>query len=156
MHGRSALWQFEEEAMIAPVVEPVYDSLREAAEALDQAPVGYFALNGEGNITQINATLASWLQWDLALFFPGERNLTDIVPSHASLFFDRLGHPSENDAKPFAPFPVMLRRADGHQIAVRAVFAAERTGYSDLRVIFCADWFETDHASSQKQELICC
>jgi len=153
VHGRSALWQFEEEAMISPVVEPVYDSLREAAEALDQAPVGYFAMNGEGNITQINATLASWLQWDLALFFPGERNLTDIVPSHASLFLDRLGHPSESDAKPFAPFPVMLRRADGHQIAVRAVFAAERTGYSDLRVIVCADWFETDHASSSKQEL---
>jgi two-component system cell cycle sensor histidine kinase/response regulator CckA len=97
--------------------------------------------------------LASWLQWDLALFFPGERNLTDIVPSHESLFLDRLGHPSESDAKPFAPFPVMLRRADGHQIAVRAVFAAERTGYSDLRVIVCADWFETDHASSHKQEL---
>jgi two-component system cell cycle sensor histidine kinase/response regulator CckA len=153
VHGRSTLWQFDEEILVSPVVEPVYDSLREAAEALDQAPVGYFALNGDGNITQINATLASWLQWDLALFFPGERSLNDIVATHAALFLDRLAHPAEIETQAFAHFPVMLRRADGHQLQVRAVFSAERSGYSDLRVIVSADWFESDHPSSSQRDM---
>ena len=144
VHGQTSLWQFWEEEIASPAIEPVYDSLREAAEALDQAPVGYFALNGEGKITQINATLASWLHWDLALFFPGERSVHDIVVHDVSLFIERLANTADIIQTPFVNYAVSLRRADGQEIAVRAVFATERSVHSDLRVIVTADWFEGD------------
>ena len=150
IHGQTSLWQFVEEEIAAPAIEPVYDSLREAAEALDQAPVGYFALNGDGVITQINATFASWLQWDLALFSPGERSVHDVVADGVSLFMDRLANPATVVQTAFENYPVVLRRADGQEIAVRAVFTSERFGYSDLRVIVTADWFDSDVRATQK------
>ena len=150
VYGSAALWCFDEEEIARPESEPVYDSLREAAEALDQAPVGYFACNQEGKITQINATLASWLNWDLALFFPGEKSLYDLFASDTILFENRLSGFGEKDAPNFTPHPVRLRRSDGQELAVRAVFATERSGHSDLRVMVIADWFGGQEQSLQK------
>ena len=144
VHGNTSLWQCVEEEIASPVIEPAYDSLREAAEALDQAPVGYLALNSEGKITQINATLASWLHWDLALFFPGEHSVHEIVAHDVSHFVENFDSDADKPLTAFMNIPLLLRRADGKEVAVRAVFAADRMGHSDLRVIFVADWFAGD------------
>ena len=157
LYGHTAFWQFQEEEVPLAQSEPVYDSLREAAEALDQAPVGYFACNQDGQITQINATLAFWLHWDLALFFPGEKTLNDLFFYDYKLFADHLSGRADRDTQHFASHPVRLRRSDGQDLAVRAVFATERTGHSDLRVIIIADWFDGlypafNKSSTLKQE----
>ena len=141
LYGRTSLWQFSEEEIPLTESEPVYDSLREAAEALDQAPVGYFACNQDGQITQINATLASWLNWDLALFFPGEKSFQDLFVHDHELFAERLSGRANNETQNYTSHPVRLRRADGKDIAVRAVFATECSGHADLRVMVIADWF---------------
>ncbi len=141
VHGDAALWQWHEEDSVPAVIEPVYDSLREAAEALDQAPVGYLALDSKGHITQINATLAEWLHWDLALFVPGEQAIEPLLISGEAVFAKYLAGGALSVAQPFLSEPVTLRTADGRALAVRAAFATERSGHTDLRVILVADWF---------------
>ena len=46
--------------------ENVFQELQHAIDYLDHAPAGFFSAEGNGNIVYLNATLANWLDHDLA------------------------------------------------------------------------------------------
>ena len=59
--------------------EDVFQELRHAIEYLDHAPCGFFSVNPSGDLAYVNATLANWLDHDLAEIGSGGLKLTDIV-----------------------------------------------------------------------------
>jgi two-component system, cell cycle sensor histidine kinase and response regulator CckA len=59
--------------------ENVFQELQHAIDYLDHAPAGFFAADPAGNIAYLNATLASWLDHDLAQVGSGGLKLDDIV-----------------------------------------------------------------------------
>ena len=46
--------------------ENVFQELQHAIDYLDHAPAGFFSVDGDGSIVYLNATLATWLDHDLA------------------------------------------------------------------------------------------
>src|SRR3954451_4084249 len=59
--------------------EDVFQGLQRAIEYLDHAPCGFFSVNPAGELVYVNATLANWLDYDLAEVGNGGLKLTDIV-----------------------------------------------------------------------------
>ena len=60
--------------------ENVFQELQHAIDYLDHAPAGFFSVDGAGDIGYINATLAGWLDYDLAQVGSGGLRLADILP----------------------------------------------------------------------------
>ena len=59
--------------------ENVFQELQHAIDYLDHAPAGFFSAEGSGNIVYINATLANWLDHDLAQIGASDLKLADIM-----------------------------------------------------------------------------
>ena len=59
--------------------EDVFQELQHAIEYLDHAPCGFFSVDAAGELVYVNATLANWLDYDLAEIGSGGLKLTDIV-----------------------------------------------------------------------------
>ena len=59
--------------------EDVFQELQHAIEYLDHAPCGFFSVNTLGNVVYVNATLAGWLDQDLAEIGSGGLKLIDIL-----------------------------------------------------------------------------
>ena len=59
--------------------ENVFQELQHAIDYLDHAPAGFFSVDAKGAIVYLNATLATWLDHDLAQVGAGSLKLTDIV-----------------------------------------------------------------------------
>ncbi len=59
--------------------ENVFQELQHAVDYLDHAPAGFFSVNGKGDVIYLNATLANWLDQDLAQVGSGGLKLTDLV-----------------------------------------------------------------------------
>src|SRR5947199_2891081 len=53
--------------------------LQHAIEYLDHAPCGFFSVNPAGEVIYVNATLANWLDYDLAEIGSGGLKLNDVV-----------------------------------------------------------------------------
>src|SRR5262249_22573396 len=60
--------------------ESVFQELQHAIDYLDHAPAGFFSVDGNGDISYINATLATWLDYDLAELGAGGLRLADLLP----------------------------------------------------------------------------
>jgi two-component system cell cycle sensor histidine kinase/response regulator CckA len=59
--------------------ENVFQELQHAIDYLDHAPAGFFSVDAGGSIVYLNATLANWLDYDLAQVGSGELKLEDII-----------------------------------------------------------------------------
>jgi two-component system, cell cycle sensor histidine kinase and response regulator CckA len=59
--------------------ENIFQELQRAIDYLDHAPTGFFSADASGNIVYLNATLANWLDQDLAQVGSGGLKLTDLV-----------------------------------------------------------------------------
>ena len=59
--------------------ENVFQELQRAIDYLDHAPAGFFSADVNGSIVYLNATLAAWLDQDLAQVGSGGLKLTDLV-----------------------------------------------------------------------------
>jgi two-component system cell cycle sensor histidine kinase/response regulator CckA len=59
--------------------ENVFQELQHAIDYLDHAPAGFFSVDAAGAIVYLNATLAGWLDHDLAQVGSGGLKLNDIV-----------------------------------------------------------------------------
>ncbi|HEX5211735.1 MAG TPA: response regulator [Pseudolabrys sp.] len=59
--------------------ENVFQELQHAIDYLDHAPAGFFSVDAAGDIVYLNATLADWLDHDLAQVGAGSLKLNDIV-----------------------------------------------------------------------------
>ena len=52
---------------------------KHAIDYLDHAPAGFFSVDAKGDIVYLNATLADWLDQDLAQVGSGGLKLADLV-----------------------------------------------------------------------------
>src|SRR6195256_214174 len=64
--------------------ENVFQELQHAIDYLNHAPAGFFSVDADGNLTYLNATLAGWLDYDLAQIGSGGLRLADIVPGEGA------------------------------------------------------------------------
>ncbi|MEA2950561.1 MAG: two-component system, cell cycle sensor histidine kinase and response regulator CckA [Alphaproteobacteria bacterium] len=76
--------------------ENIFQELQHAIDYLDHAPAGFFAVDVHGDIVYLNATLANWLDHDLAQVGSGGLKLGDIVSGEgASLLTTMTAAPGE-------------------------------------------------------------
>ena len=70
--------------------ENVFQELQHAIGYLDHAPAGFFSAEANGNIVYINATLADWLEHDLAQVGSGGLEVEDIVAGEGAALLTTL------------------------------------------------------------------
>src|SRR5690348_17115310 len=77
--AKYAVWSVADITRDRERQEDVFQELQHAIEYLDHAPCGFFSVNPAGDLAYVNATLANWLDYDLAEIGSGGLKLTDIV-----------------------------------------------------------------------------
>jgi two-component system cell cycle sensor histidine kinase/response regulator CckA len=91
--------------------------LQHAIEYLDHAPCGFFSVNPAGDVIYVNATLANWLDHDLAEIGSGGLKLNDIVSGDgAALLTSIVAVPGEVKTE---VFDIDLRMRGGKTMPVR-------------------------------------
>src|SRR5579885_3156004 len=70
--------------------ENVFQELQHAIDYLDHAPAGFFSVDAAGDIVYLNATLAAWLDHDLAQVGAGSLKLADIVAGEGAALLTTL------------------------------------------------------------------
>ncbi|GEP08250.1 cell cycle histidine kinase CckA [Methylobacterium gnaphalii] len=115
-HGRSAaLWTVSDITHERERQENVFQELQHAIDYLDHAPAGFLSIDGAGSIVYMNATLASWLGYDLATVGSGGLKLLEIAPG-SDVFTGAAGLPGEVRTD---RFDIDLRRRNGHPLPAR-------------------------------------
>ncbi len=77
--ARLSVWSIADVTRERERQENVFQELQHAIDYLDHAPAGFFSVDANGDIVYLNATLANWLDHDLAQVGAGSLKLTDIV-----------------------------------------------------------------------------
>jgi two-component system, cell cycle sensor histidine kinase and response regulator CckA len=70
--------------------ENVFQELQHAVDYLDHAPAGFFSVDAAGEVVYLNATLADWLDHDLAQVGAGSLKLADIVAGEGAALLTTL------------------------------------------------------------------
>ncbi len=97
--------------------ENVFQELQHAIDFLDHAPAGFFACDQYGDVSYMNATLADWLDYDLAQVGSGGLSLSDFVAGGgATLLSSVTGSPGEVRTE---RFDIDLKNRGGQSIPVR-------------------------------------
>src|SRR3977135_3167867 len=97
--------------------EDVFQELQHAIEYLDHAPCGFFSVNAGGDVVYVNATLANWLDHDLAEIGSGGLKLTDIVSGDGAALLTSIV-PAPGEVKTEV-FDIDLRMRGGKTMPVR-------------------------------------
>ena len=97
--------------------EDVFQELQHAIEYLDHAPCGFFSVNPAGEVVYVNATLANWLDHDLAEIGSGGLKLTDIVSGDGAALLTSIT-PMPGEVKTEV-FDIDLRMRGGKTLPVR-------------------------------------
>src|SRR3954451_13576969 len=112
-----AVWSISDITRDRERQEDVFQELQHAIEYLDHAPCGFFSVNPAGELAYVNATLANWLDYDLAEIGSGGLKLTDIVSGDgASLLTAIVAVPGEVKTE---VFDIDLRMRTGKTMPVR-------------------------------------
>ena len=82
--ARTAVWSIADVTRDRDRNETAFQGLQHAIDYLDHAPAGFFSVDASGYIGYLNATLAGWLDYDLAQVGSGGLKLTDIVPGDSA------------------------------------------------------------------------
>ena len=115
--AKYAVWSVADITRDRERQEDVFQELQHAIEYLDHAPCGFFSVNAAGDIAYVNATLASWLDYDLAEIGSGGLKLADIVSGDgASLLTSLAPVPGEVTTE---VFDIDLRMRGGKTMPVR-------------------------------------
>lgn len=115
--SRYAVWSIADITRDRERQEDVFQELQHAIEYLDHAPCGFFSVNAAGELVYVNATLANWLDHDLAEIGSGGLKLTDIVSGDgASLLTSIVALPGEVRTE---VFDIDLRMRGGKTIPAR-------------------------------------
>ena len=78
--------------------ENVFQELQHAIDYLDHAPAGFFSADAAGAIVYLNATLANWLEQDLASAASGGLKLADLVSGDGAALLTTL-HAAPGEVK---------------------------------------------------------
>jgi two-component system cell cycle sensor histidine kinase/response regulator CckA len=115
--AKYAVWSIADITRDRQRQEDVFQELQHAIEYLDHAPCGFFSVNPAGDLVYVNATLANWLDHDLAEIGSGGLKLTDIVSGDgASLLTSIVPAPGEVKTE---VFDIDLRMRGGKTMPVR-------------------------------------
>ena len=94
--SRDTVWSIADVTRDRERQENIFQELQHAIDYLDHAPAGFFSVDGKGDVVYLNATLAGWLDHDLAQVGSGGLKLADIVSGEgASLLTTLSGAPGE-------------------------------------------------------------
>ncbi len=94
--ARMTVWSIADVTRDRERQENVFQELQHAIDYLDHAPAGFFSVDAGGDIVYLNATLATWLDQDLAQVGVGSLKLTDIVAGEGAALLSTLtAAPSE-------------------------------------------------------------
>src|ERR1700760_4767944 len=114
---RYAVWSIADITRDRERQEDVFQELQHAIEYLDHAPCGFFSVNAGGDLVYVNATLANWLDYDLAEIGSGGLKLADIVSGDgASLLSSIVAVPGEVKTE---VFDIDLKMRGGKTMPVR-------------------------------------
>src|SRR4029077_15223500 len=107
----------------------VFQELQHAIDYLDHAPAGFFSVDQQGHVSYLNATLAGWLDYDLAQVGSGGLKLADIVTGDgAALLGPVAGEPGDVKTE---VHDLDLKTRGGRTVPVRlyhkVAFAADGT-----------------------------
>ena len=116
--GRAAtLWSVADVTHERERQENVFQELQHAIDYLDHAPAGFLSIDPGGSVVYMNATLAAWLDHDLAQVGSGGLRIDDVLPSNvAAMLMAVSGEPGEVRTE---TFDIDLRRRNGRSLPVR-------------------------------------
>jgi two-component system cell cycle sensor histidine kinase/response regulator CckA len=116
--GKSAtLWRVRDITREREGQENIFQELQQAIDFLDHAPAGFLSIEPDGAVPYLNATLAGWLDHDLAKVGSGGLTLRDIAPANAvALIAAIAGQPGEVRTE---VLDIDLRRRNGQSLPVR-------------------------------------
>src|SRR3984957_3399115 len=97
--------------------ENVFQELQNAIDYLDHAPAGFFSVDADGEIGYLNATLAEWLDYDLAQFGAGGLKLDQLVAGQGAALLTTLSA-APGDVKTEI-FDIVLKTRGGRTLPVR-------------------------------------
>jgi two-component system cell cycle sensor histidine kinase/response regulator CckA len=115
--AKYAVWSVADITRDRERQEDVFQELQHAIEYLDHAPCGFFSVNAAGDVVYVNATLASWLDHDLAEIGSGGLKLTDIVSGDGAALLTSIP-PVPGEVKTEV-FDIDLRMRGGKTMPVR-------------------------------------
>jgi two-component system, cell cycle sensor histidine kinase and response regulator CckA len=114
---RATLWSVADVTRERERHENVFQELQHAIDFLDHAPAGFFSCDQNGEVSYMNATLAAWLDYDLAQVGSGGLALGDFVAgSGAALLAWIAGAPGEVRTE---QVDIDLKRRNGQSLPVR-------------------------------------
>ena len=115
--ARATLWTVSDVTRERERHENVFQELQHTIDFLDHAPAGFFSAEPRGVISYINATLAGWLDYDLAQVGSGGLTLGDLIAGGgASMLASVAGGPGEVRTQ---QFDLDLKRRNGQSLPVR-------------------------------------
>src|SRR5471030_3221408 len=88
--ARMTVWSIDDVTRERERQENVFQEIQHAIDYLDHAPAGFFSVDAAGDIVYLNATLAGWLDHDLAQVGAGSLKLTDIVAGEGAALLTTL------------------------------------------------------------------
>jgi two-component system cell cycle sensor histidine kinase/response regulator CckA len=88
--ARMMVWSITDVTRERERQENVFQELQHAIDYLDHAPAGFFSVDAAGDIVYLNATLAAWLDHDLAQVGVGSLKLADIVAGEGAALLTTL------------------------------------------------------------------
>jgi two-component system cell cycle sensor histidine kinase/response regulator CckA len=88
--AKLAVWSIADVTRERERQENVFQELQHAIDYLDHAPAGFFSVDAHGDVVYLNATLAAWLDQDLAQVALGSLKLTDIVAGEGAALLTTL------------------------------------------------------------------
>ena len=115
--GGLTLWNVIDVTRDRERQENIFQELQHAIDYLDHAPAGFFSVDANGDISYLNATLAAWLDHDLAQVGSGGLKLTDIVSGNgAALLTTLAAAPGEVKTE---VFDIDFKTRGGRSVPVR-------------------------------------
>jgi two-component system, cell cycle sensor histidine kinase and response regulator CckA len=119
-------WTVSDETRDHARHETFFQDLQHAIDYLDHAPAGFFSAEPDGSIAHMNATLAGWLDYDLAQFSAGRLKIDDIVAGDGGAMLAMMsGRPGEVTTQ---KFDVDLKPRQGRLLPVRILHKVAFSG----------------------------
>ena len=115
--AKYAVWSIADITRDRERQEDVFQELQHAIEYLDHAPCGFFSVGPSGDVVYVNATLANWLDYDLAEIGSGGLKLADIVSGDGAALLTSIP-PVPGEVKTEV-FDIDLRMRGGKTMPVR-------------------------------------
>jgi two-component system cell cycle sensor histidine kinase/response regulator CckA len=115
--ARFTVWSIADVTRERERQENIFQELQHAIDYLDHAPAGFFSVDAAGGIVYLNATLANWLDHDLAQVGSGGLKLADLVSGAGEALLKTFAAaPGEVKTE---VFDLDLRTRSGHTLPVR-------------------------------------